>query len=132
MRLPTRATISWLLAALLALAAGLGEGWHFIPGCGHAVELPSGYILIGLASPKAIGSPDADFPALRGPRGDSPPCYAEDECPICRLCGQGKLRTEAAGFSLALAVLHAVPATPPNTSQVPTCQPFDARAPPVG
>jgi len=132
MRFPTRATISWLLAGLLALVAGVGEGWHLIPGCGHAVEMPGGYVLVGVATPRSICCPDAGSPGVRRPQGDSVPCYDEDECPTCRLCSQGKLRAEVAGFCPALAVLHAVPATPPETSQARTRQPFDARAPPIG
>ena len=48
MRLPARATITWLLAGLLALVSGVGEGLHMIPGCGHAVELPGGVLLLGV------------------------------------------------------------------------------------
>lgn len=132
MRFPTRATITWLLAGLFALTAGVGEGWHLVPGCGHAVELPGGYVFVGLASPKSTSFPDAGSPGVGRSQDDSPPCCDEDECPICRLSGQGKLRAEAVGFCLGFAVLHGVPPTPPEISQARTRQPFDPRAPPIG
>jgi hypothetical protein len=132
MHLCARATISWLLAGIFALASGVGEGWHLIPGCGHAVELPGGYLFLGVTGPESACSPDTGPPAVRRPQGDSIPCYDEDECPICRVSGQGKLRTYAPGLWLVLAVLHAVPATPPPISQARARQPFDARAPPLG
>jgi hypothetical protein len=132
MRLPARATITWLLAGLFALVSGIDEGWHFIPGCGHAVELPGRYIFVGLSSLKTAFPLDARSPGVRRSQGDSIPCYDEDECPICRLCGQGKSAAETARFCLVVAVLHAVPATPPQISQAQARQPFDARAPPIG
>jgi len=132
MRFPTRATISWLLAGLLALVFGVGEGWHFIPGCGHAFDLPGECVFVGRASPKTAFSRDAGSPGVVRSESDSVPCYDEDECPICHLCAQGKLRAEAAGFCPALAALHRVPVVAPRIAQPRSRQAFDARAPPIG
>jgi hypothetical protein len=132
MRFPTRATITYLLAGLFCLVSGVGEAWHLIPGSGHAVELPGGFLFLGVANPKSTAPSRAGSSGAWRPEDDSIPCSDEDECLICRLCAQGSSKTESPGFWLALAVVHPVVTTAPLISPAPVFQPFDARAPPIG
>lgn len=131
MRLPARTTIAWLLAGFFAVVSAVGEGWHFVPGCGHIVELPHGYAILGLTVAKSNASAPIRYPGAGPRQGDSLPCYGEDECPICRLCAEGKSAAQPAGFCLVLAILHAVPAPPVGLALASARQPFDARAPPT-
>jgi hypothetical protein len=71
MRSPTRAAITWVLVGLFAVIAGIGEGFHLVPGCGHAVELPGGYLLVGLADPETPAFPYAPSPGVRRHEGGS-------------------------------------------------------------
>lgn len=130
MRSSNRAATTWLLIGLFAVPAGMGEGLHLIPGCGHAVELPGAYFLIGLARSESTAVADPS-PAVRHRQGDSCLCYGEDECPICRLSAQGQWTGDTARpLSLVPVVSHlrtltfqVAPAFAPR--------PFDARAPPI-
>jgi len=99
-----RAQTTWFVAALFCLVSAVGEGIHLIPGCGHAVELPGGCLLIGLAKPPMAAFWDGRWPGVRQADGGSPPCYDEDECAICRLCGQGKLPASGVDFRLVLPI----------------------------
>ena len=131
MRFPTRTTISWFLVGLLALVSGVGEGFHLIPGSGHVVELPGGYLFVGLVKPKSTFCLDNPSPSVGCPQGESPPCYDEDECPICRLSGQGQSFAEGICLLPVLPVADDLPAIAPCVSHADTPLPFDARAPPV-
>jgi len=130
MRSFARAAITWLVIVILALIASLGEALHLIPGCGHAVEFPGGYVLFGLDRPDATDSPDDSAPGVRRPGNDSPPCYDEDDCPICRLFGQDKLTSAGIGFCLALPSAYGLPPIAVEASRARVFRAFHARAPP--
>lgn len=110
--------------------SGVGEAWHLVPGSGHAVELPGGLLLLGLTrAPTTRG--DGGDTALGHSRGDSFPCFGEDECPICRLCAQGKSPAKAARFFAAFSVAHAVSTASPPAYRAAAPSDFDVRAPPL-
>lgn len=129
---PTHASIIWFLAALFSLLSAVGEGWHSIPGCGHAVELPGNYLLVGATCQKGAFPVGVRSPGVESPRGNSLPCYGEDECPICRVLGQNSLRVEVAGFRPVFTTLDAVSAISLQILRVQSWWPFGARAPPFG
>ena len=131
MRFSSRAATTWFLAGLFGVVAGMGEGLHLIPGCGHAVELPHGYLFVGLAKPKSTARPDDPSPAVGRPQGGSPSCYDEGDCPICRLSGQGKVIAAGVSFPLVLPIADHLPAIALQASPARAPQPFDARAPPI-
>jgi hypothetical protein len=132
MHRPARVTISWFLTATVALVSAVGEGWHLIPGCGHAVELPEGYILLGLPQPKTTFSLGDRSSGIASSPCNSLPCYGEDECPICRTFGQDGSKIEPANFWMVVTVLGTVSAIAVPGSCPQPRQPFDARAPPIG
>ena len=130
MRSFARAAITWLVIGLLALISSLGEALHLIPGCGHAVEFPGGYVLFGLDRPTPTDFSDDSAPRVRQPSNDSPPCYDENDCPICRLSGQDKLTTAGIGSCLALAFVHGLSPIAVEASRARVFRAFHARAPP--
>jgi len=129
MRSSNRAAITWLLIGIFAVPAGMGEGLHLIPGCGHAVELPGAYFLVGVArSEWAAGDP---LPAVRHRQADSRLCYDEGECPICQLSGQGQWTGGAARPVPLVPLVSRLQAITFQFTPACALQPFDARAPPV-
>ena len=42
-----RTTITWFCILSFAAISGIGEGLHFLPGCGHAVSAGTGYVWMG-------------------------------------------------------------------------------------
>jgi hypothetical protein len=130
MRSFARTAITWFVIGLLALISSLGEALHLIPGCGHAVEFPGGYVLFGLDRPAPADYPDDSAPRFRQPGDNLPPCYDEDDCPICRLSGQGKQTTAGIDTCLVLPFAHGLPPIVVEASRAGVFRPFRARAPP--
>jgi len=131
MCVPSRSTTTWILTAFFAAAVGLGEGWHLVPGNGHLVELPGGYcVCVGITLPRAAPPAQDDVPTVDSGQRKSVPVEDEDDCPICRLSGQGQLQAEAADFVSATSGGR-------DRAVVAECalcehvvSPFHARAPP--
>lgn len=127
-----RFLITWTLAPWFALLFAVGEGWHFVPGNGHWVDLPNGRGLIvgGAARFDVSRVPDAG-PAVTASRPEDLPHRDAGSCLICRLVGQAKLpRVEFDGpswkpFAQPVAEL----ARPVFGTHIST--PFHARAPPL-
>ena len=130
MRSFARAAITWLVIGLLALISSLGEALHLIPGCGHAVEFPGGYVLFGLDRPNPTDSTDDSAPRFRQPGDDLPPRYDEADCPICRLSGQDKPTIAGFDFCLVLPFAHGLSLIVVEDSRARVFRPFHARAPP--
>ena len=131
MRSPTQATTTWLLIALFAVVSGIGDGFHFVPGSGHAVELPNGLYYFGLARPQ--GGPSADDGTCRVGRSqhERPLVLDEDECAICGHSSKGQSRAKAVVFPLVLPVGQDVPEIASFAVDARPLLPFHARAPPI-
>jgi hypothetical protein len=77
-----RARIAGSLAAIFLAISAAGEGLHYLPGCGHAVELPGGYLFLGLSiqrSPNVGQRPTG----VGQPRGAPIPLRDAGTCAIC-------------------------------------------------
>jgi len=131
MNVPTRVTTTWVLAALFAAAAGVGEGWHFVPGNGHLVELPGGYLFVGITPPQGIPGGSGCGLALDNGQRESFPCENEGDCPVCRLSGQGQWRAETLSFVGATPLVQGLPPAAFSAFCEPILPPFQARAPPL-
>ena len=131
MRCPTRATTTWLLIALFAVVSGIGDGLHFVPGSGHAVELPNGLYYLGLGRPQGGPSADDGTCGVGRREHDSPLVLDEDECAICGHSSKGQSRAKAVDFQLALPIGQDVPQIPSAAVGARPLQPFRARAPPI-
>ena len=130
MRLPSRAMITWLLAAGFAAAGGLGEGLHSVPGLGHAVSLPGGLFYLGLARPSsACSGTNSQTDVSRLP-GGPPLVLDEDQCAICGHFSRGQCIARPVTFVLALPLVECLPELilPRAGRSIPRA--FDARAPP--
>ena len=130
MHVPTRVTTTWVLAALFALATGVDQGWHFVPGNGHLVEVPGGYVGVGITLCRAYPSLSGGEPALDNPEREAFPRAHEGDCAICRLSGQGQSRAETVHFVPAIPFGQDLPATTFSGPCEPIRPPFQARAPP--
>lgn len=130
MCIPARAKITWLLAAMFLAATGVGEGWHLLPGNGHLVELPGGYLLLGVRLPQAIPDTSGGGPAFDSGQRWSVPIEDDATCPICRLTGQGQSPAKAVHLVLAIPLKQGLPATSDSVPSAHVARPFDARAPP--
>jgi len=127
---PARATTAWLLIAVFGIVAGVGEGLHFLPGCGHAIELPGGLIYFGISLPRGAPLPDGRTPAVKEPDGESPLVLDEDECAICSLCAQGQSTVKAMDCLPALSLGQDLPGIAQRTFVARVAGAFNARAPP--
>ena len=131
MHVPTRVTTTWAFAALFAAAIGVGEGWHFVPGNGHLVELPGGYLCVGITLPRVPPGFLDGRPVLDNGQRESIPCEDEGDCIICRLSGQGKSRAETVDFVAATPLGQDSPPAAFSAFCKPILPPFRARAPPL-
>ena len=131
MHVPARVTTTWALVAVFATATGVGEGWHFVPGNGHLVELPSGYLCVGITLCQATARLSGGGPALDNGERESFPRKDEGDCVICRLFGQGQFRAETVHFVAATPFGQDLPAAAFSAFCEPILPPFHARAPPL-
>ena len=131
MRIPARAKLTWLLAAVLTVISGAGEGLHLLPGCGHAVEIPGGLLYLGIDRPAEPLSSGDGSPTCGSPEGDSPPILDEDECAICSVCAKSPSHAGVVQFAFVLPVAQSLPEVAPGDIYIRTAESFDARAPPA-
>ena len=130
MHVPARVTTTWALAAFFAMATGVREGWHFVPGNGHLVDLPGGYLCVGITLCEVTPRLSGGRPALDNRQRESFPREDERDCAICRLSGQGQSRAETVHFVAATPFGQDLPAAAFSASCKPILPPFHARAPP--
>lgn len=130
MHVPTRVTTSWALAVLFAAATGGGEAWHFIPGNGHLIELPGGYLRVGIALPPLAPGAPAGGPALESGQSESLPCENEGDCAICGLSGQTFSQPAMVAFAAATPFVQDVPPAASCASCESPVLSYRARAPP--
>ena len=131
MRVPSRSITTWILAAFFSAAVGLGEGWHFVPGNGHLVEVPGGScVCVGITLPRAALLDQGDVPTVDSGRQRAVPVEDEDDCPICRISGQGQLQAEAVDFASAISGGRERAVVADSAFCEHVISPFNARGPP--
>ena len=128
---PFHRIVAYTLIVLLTIISGVGEGLHWIPGCGHATPVGDSFLLLG------IDLADTDHPTngrshVQRPEEPDVPVFDEDECPVCSMVGQTCTAGEFVSHSLeALLVQECLPPVCLVVS-LNTRQLFHARAPPLG
>jgi len=122
--------IAWLLIATLGVVAGVGEGLHCIPGCGHGVEVGDRILLPGISLPEQK-EPIDGRPRVERPDGQDIPIYDEDLCAICSAVGQNCTSADCIQFVLVIPLVHDLPAVVLCDAPTATVRLFQARAPPL-
>jgi hypothetical protein len=127
-----RPIIVWTLAAWFAVLVAVDEGWHFVPGNAHWVELPNGHgLVVGMAARSdADHRPDGGSAVTTG-RPDGLPLKDADACVICRLSGQAKLPRLALDDPCLEPFQQPVAVAARPLSCLCVSSPFHARAPPL-
>ena len=124
-------TTAWLLILLYAATVCASEGLHLLPGCGHTMHLPGGW----LAWDASLSDRDAAkclhhdvFVHAADPAHSD---HDADGCPICKL---GLLPvhggTSGNAVSVELILCHAIFFSQPNVSHRVGSS-FLSRAPPT-
>jgi hypothetical protein len=126
-----RQGIAWALLASLTVAAGGGEGLHFIPGCGHAVEAGDRVLLIGIEAADRPASGDPRPRAAR-PRGNGVPVHDEGSCSICSFVGKCGTPDGADDGTPSLPALDRSPEPSRPTAILIAARSHRPRAPPAG
>lgn len=126
----TRPTIIWFCVLSFAAISGLGEGFHFLPGCGHVVPAGNTNLWMGALDPgMRLGSSDG-VTRIERPLSSRSPTATADQCPICQHFSFASSVARAVVFIAVSAAVQTLPPTecpqPPPT----TAGPFQARAPP--
>jgi hypothetical protein len=125
-----RAKITWFYVVLFAALSGLGEGLHFLPGCGHAVAAGQGYLWMGATDPGTMLGLGDGVTRLQRPKKDHPPILATEQCPICQHFSFASSAAARVVFSAVSALVQdlSVPLCP--ELRPTTASSFQARAPP--
>ena len=97
--------IAWLLIGILSIVAGVGEGLHWLPGCGHGIEIGDRVFLLGINLPEDTRPPDNRTRAER-PSGQDIPIEDEYLCAICSIVGQSCTSAAYVQFVLVLPLAH--------------------------
>jgi hypothetical protein len=126
----TRATIIWLCILSFAAISGLGEGLHFLPGCGHPISAGAGCVWMGWIDPGIRLGPGDGVTRVQCPNQDRSATPTADQCPICQHFSFASSVTAGVVFVAVSMLAQALPAS--DCPQLPptTAQSFQARAPP--
>ncbi|GEM_PF-3372607 len=123
---------AWLLAALLAIIAGGGEGLHLLPGAGHVIVMGDHTLMLG--APRSSSEPQAcGTPACCGvSTGREPTSELMDSesCPICKILGIGCVPA-GPGAALFWGVQFQRPSIPAICRLASPPAFYRARAPPM-
>lgn len=114
----------------MAMIAGLGEGLHYIPGCGHGILVGNRIFLLGISMP-AFNHLTDGREHLERPRTTDIPIYDEDQCAICSTAGQISIKADFFQLVLVMPVVHDLPAIVLHDTLATTVFFFRARAPPL-
>jgi hypothetical protein len=125
-----RKLIAWFLIATLVIIAGVGEGLHCLPGCGHGVETGGRLLLLGISLPENL-QPINDRPQVERPESRDIPIYDEDLCAICSTAGQTCTSVDSFQFVLAVPLMHELPTAVTRDAFAAAVRLFQARAPPL-
>ena len=129
MLLKTRATITWSCIVSFALLSGVGEGFHYLPGCGHPVSAGNTYLWLGALTPgMSLGTGDRTTRVERPIKNRSP--VATAECPICQHFSFASSTVTRVVFVAVSALTQALPALDCPQPPPAAARPFQARAPP--
>jgi len=120
---------AWLLIAILAIVAGVGEALHWIPGCGHGVPVGNRIVLLGIALPGAEAPTDG-LPHVDR-QGQSIPVYDEDQCAICSAVASRFSKSAPVQLILAMPLVHELPALVFYEADSEAPRSFQIRAPPT-
>jgi hypothetical protein len=125
-----RARIAGSLAAIFLAISAAGEGLHCLPGCGHAVELPGGYLFLGLSVERSPGVGQRPT-GVGQPRGTAIPLRDAGTCAICEFFAHSPSLTATVTAVPALDLLgDLVPAVRMDVDLV-RLLPAQARGPPT-
>lgn len=126
--------IRWAMTAYFAVIATVGSGLHFLPGCGHAVDVGHGWMMC-CGSHAHCG---CRHEGTTGPgqnvtttEGHDSPVHSEADCSICRLTATASQVVAPVLLELAQPLVQrsTTLVNSPRASSVPRA--FAARAPPV-
>ncbi len=97
---------TWLLVVLLLVIGAAGDALHWVPGCGHGVEVGDTIVWLGIA-------PDTSSPpSEQGFTEGAPlshPVYDEAECGICSAAGNARVLSDAPAISQSFPLVQLVP-----------------------
>jgi len=122
--------ITWLCVVTLVILAGVGEGLHCIPGCGHGVEVGNRVLLLGISLPENKQPTDCRRHVER-PEGQDIPIWDENLCAICSAVAQSCTSADCVQFVLVTPLVNDLPAVVLCDVPGATGCPFQARAPPL-
>ena len=129
-RIP-RNLIAWLLLAMFATVASVGEGLHLLPGCGHATwDLGRLFVLGGEFNCCGEYAPCEGESQWHDPVTNDIPILSEDECVICSVLAQCQSLSSAAQLVCAVPFEDRVPVLAPCDISVAPAELYEARAPP--
>lgn len=122
----------WLLAAWFVAVAGIGEGWHAVPGNGHWVEFPNGScVYVGRLPWSHRDSMGLDRQATFDRRQRGPLSLKDEaDCAICRASGQDRGQDASLGVSASDSIAQEAPILAGVFVCPPVLRAFHARAPP--
>ena len=124
--------VVWSLAALLGLVAGVGEGLHLIPGCGHGVEVGNGVLWVGCCGFETpYPTSDHDQPEVTVPGKPAPPIESEEACPICSKLGKHFTLPSPIAVGFVARLQSEAPVVVLRDVPVETAGVIQARAPPL-
>ena len=126
-----RNLITWSLLASLVASAGIGEGLHFIPGCGHGITEGNRVLLLGISAASHRHVHD-DIPRAHRADGHGVPVYDEDQCAICSVVGQAGTPDGPDGLAPALPLIADLTEFSLVSAILVTARCFQPRAPPAG
>jgi hypothetical protein len=122
---------AWFVIVLYTTSVCAGQGLHLLPGCGHAVHLPGGWLSwdASASDPHTFKCVHNDVPGHA--MGPSHSAHDADGCPICAL---GLLPvyggSTAAPVSTELILCNAIWLSEPKVSRSVGSS-FLSRAPPT-
>jgi hypothetical protein len=125
-----RDRIAWSLAAIFLAISAAGESLHYLPGCGHAVELPGGYLFLGLSIP-GFPSVGPRPTGISQPRGVPIPLRDAGTCAICEFFAHSSSPTATANAMPALDLLGHLAAAVRVDVDLVRLLPAQARGPPA-
>ena len=122
---------AWLVVVFYVTTVCAGEGLHLLPGCGHAVQLPSGWLSWDASAGDDHASKCLHDDGLVHAMGRSHSAQDADGCPICKLCllpvhGGSTAAPVSAELFLRIAIWFSEPKVSRNVGSS-----FLSRAPPT-